>query len=755
MTVAAISAMPVSAEGADAASVVYYSGERLDSDTPYLLIGKAPGAASTTVKASAQDTDSDGTWTLLAQFDAQSGTLTFKSGRDITNNPWEVGMPLKQIDADGDGDASNDKYYGIYANGSLTVELGNYVNLLYLGRQSPSDFGQEGIHIEGDLTVNGMKKGMLRVTANPAGKKNGGLQSYGVYASGTVTLNGGVIDVYETTYNLGYFHLEHNYTTLIKANDISLSGGSLYLRARNNSASLANNKKLYETESGEIYVPDSYEKKWATEFEYAPDSSATDQDRTKGNDGNENFHEGEQENDRYVRLEPAAGYEITIFNNADAPIALSGDAKYLVKSGEGYAASERAGGAYAEYDAGSKTLYILQDTELNVASDSYRTDMASSCIYSDGDLTVSIPEDVTLTLSGQNNGRNKNLRAKGNITICGEGRIKAFACKDYLGTSENSAAIWSDSGNVTIKERINANLYTRELSSGQIAHVIYAGGHSVEIGAYTTVKMGTDLGKLFNDGTDLTVYDTAEAKMAQSAETKTAGAEPKSELIDYNKSDVANMKYLSVAPMPMLLERTEGFDSRGLLPMSRPELELVFNLDIASVPSVSDLSIDNGAEIAGISADGKKLKITLGGVKAGGEYTLKIKNVKNAAGLEYADEYSFKASDGCDVLSVTLNGSECGSVGASNDVCVTLSKADSVPVMNAVVTAVVWEKVNAGEKSVLRLKSASSQQITDITGIQKVNFDGIKADAGNVIRVFVWDSLTGVKSLCRAAEFVG
>ena len=110
MTVAAISAMPVSAEGSDAASVVYYSGERLDSDTPYLLIGKAPGAASTTVKASAQDTDSDGTWTLLAQFDAQKGTLAFRSGRDITNNPWEVGMPLKQIDADGDGDASNDKY---------------------------------------------------------------------------------------------------------------------------------------------------------------------------------------------------------------------------------------------------------------------------------------------------------------------------------------------------------------------------------------------------------------------------------------------------------------------------------------------------------------------------------------------------------------------------------------------------------------------------------------------------------------------
>ena len=753
MTVAAISAMPVSAEGTDTASVVYYSGERLDSDTPYLLIGKAEGAPKTTVKASAQDTDSDGAWTLLAQLDSQTGTLTFKGGRDITSSPWEVGMPLKQIDADGDGDASNDKYYGIYANGSLTIELGNYVNLLYLDRQSPSDFGQEGIHVEGDLTVNGMKKGLLRVTANPAGKKNGGLQSYGVYANGTVTLNGGVIDVYETTYNLGYFHLEQNYTTLIKANEVRLNGGSLYLRARNNSASLAANKKLYETESGEISVPDSYEQKWATEFEYAPDSSATDQDRTKGNDGNADFHETEQENDRYVRLEPAAGYEISIFNNADTPITLKGDARYLVKRGESYATSESAGGAYAEYDAGSKTLYILQDTELSVASNSYRTDMASSCIYSDSDLIVNIPEDVTLNLVGQNNGRNKNIRAKGSITVCGEGRLRAFACKDYLGTSENSAAIWSDSGTVTIEGKINANLYTRELSSGQIAHVIYAGGHSVEIGEYATVTMGTDLGKLFNDGTDLTVYGDAEAKMAQSATTKTAGAEAASELMDYDQSRIAEMKYLSVSPMPMKLERTGGFDSRDLLPLSRPEIELVFNLEIASVPSASDLSVDNGAEIGGISADGNKLKVTLGGLKSGGEYTLKIKNIKNAAGLEYAGEHSFRTSDGCDVLSVTLNGSENGSVGASNDVCVTLSKAGSVSVMNAVVTAVIWEKVNMGEKSVMRLKSAASQQITDITGIHNVNFAGLQADTGNVIQVFVWNGLTGLKALRRAAEF--
>ena len=32
---------------ATAATEVYYSGQKLNSETPYLLIGKAPGAAST------------------------------------------------------------------------------------------------------------------------------------------------------------------------------------------------------------------------------------------------------------------------------------------------------------------------------------------------------------------------------------------------------------------------------------------------------------------------------------------------------------------------------------------------------------------------------------------------------------------------------------------------------------------------------------------------------------------------------------
>lgn len=753
MAAAAVSAIPVRVSAAAAASEMYYSGEKLDSSTPYLLIGKAEGAQSTTVKASASDNGSGGTWSVLAQFDAQAGRLTFKSGRDITTNPWDVGMPLKQIDTNGDGDISNEKYYGIYADGSLTIDLEGYVNLLYLDRQSPKDAAQEGIHVEGDLTINGTQKGMLRVTANPSGKKDGGLQSYGIYSGGTVTLNGGTLDAYETTYNLGYFYLEHNYTTFIKAENVNLNGGSLLLRGRNNSSSKPDNKKLYDIGSGRLSVPDYYEQKWAKEFEYAPETSAKDQDRLKGNDGNTDFHSQEQSDDRYVRFERMSGYEITVLNNANTPVTLSGEMRYLAKSGDGYIASSSANDAYAEYIASEKTLNILKDTELTVVANNMRVDGASPCINSESDLIINIPEDVTLSLNGQNNGRNKNIRAKGDITIRGEGSLKAFACKDYLGTGENSAAIWSDNGDVTIEGKINANLYTRELSQGQIAHVIYAGGNNINIGEYATVTMGTDIGKLFNDGTVLDIYQNAEAKMAASAETKTTGVEPKSELMDYNASNVSEMKYLSIAAMPMKLEKISGFDSRNMLPLSKPEIELTFNLEIAEAPSVQDLSIDNGAKISGISASGRSLKISLSDVKADGEYTLKLKNIKNAAGLEYTEDYSFKVSGGSDVLSIKLNGSESGEVKTNNSVSVTLSKAASVAEMNAVVTVVVWDKATVGGKTVKRLKSAASQNLKNITGTKTADLSGIAAETDDIIEVFVWNSGTGLKVLSKAAEF--
>lgn len=761
MIISVLTAMniTVSADGGGtAAEAVYYCGERLDEDTPYLLAGKPTGASSTILKASETEERTDGEWTLLARFDAGKGTLAFKSGKDVTTDVWAPGFLLKQVDTDGDGDTSDEKYYGIYAKGNLTIDLGDYVNLLYLGRQEPMNYGQEGIHVEGDLTVNGNQKGLLRVTANPAGKQNGGLQSYGIYASGTVTLNGGTLDAYDTTYNLGYFHLEDNKTTYIKASDVKLNGGSLFLRTRNSNkystpdkTALTKNKKLHEIGSEAkdyITVPDSYVEQWAGTLEYDSDNN----NRIKGNDSNKSFTENRADGDFYVKYMP--GKEVVIPSDKldiTDKISLSDERRYLVKNGDEYSSSTSASGAVAEYDTNTKTLTILRDTSLSVGQ---RVDGASFCIKSESDITINILEDATLTLNGANIGRNRDIWASGNITIRGEGSLKAFACKDYLGTGEKSAAIWSDSGDVTIEGSVNARLYTRELSTGQVAHVIYAGGNNINIGAYATVAMGTDIGKLFNEGTALSIYENAEAKMAASAETKTTGPEPKSELIDYNSSSVSEMKYFSVYPMPMKVEKITGFDIRNILPLSRPEIELTFNLPVDTVPSVSDLSIDNGAKISGISSSGRNLKILLSDVKADGEYKLKLKNIKNAAGLEYAEEYDFKVSGGCDVLSIKLNGLESGDVKTSNTVSVALSKADSVSEMNAVVTVVVWDKVTVGEKSVKRLKTAVSQNLKNITGTKIVDFLKIAAETDDIIEVFVWNSGTELKTLTKSAEFV-
>lgn len=723
--------------GGTAAATVYYCGEKLDADTPYLW---SSSDNQKKVKASNSPTPT-GAFKLAATFDSTNGTLTFNSG--VSNlTQWDSCRWMQKVDTDGDGDLSNENYYGIYADGSLTINMESYAQWLFLGDDAPKDAAQEGIHINGDLIINGNEGGTLKVAANPSGNNNAGLMSYGVYAEGRVSINGGLLDVYTNTWARGDYLISNNKTTLLDAEEAVLNGGKLKLRGKGNTC-----ETLYNIRGAgrKIASSNKYDEKWASAGLFTGSALAVD--------ATEEFHSNEQAGDKYVSFELKSGYEIAVFNNTDTPVTLSGEMRYLAKSGDGYIASSNANDAYAEYIASEKTLNILKDTELTVAEGTKRIDGASSCINSESDLIINIPEDVTLSLSGQNNGRNKNIRAKGDITIRGEGSLKAFACKDYLGTGENSAAIWSDNGDVTIEGKINANLYTRELSQGQIAHVIYAGGNNINIGEYATVTMGTDIGKLFNDGTVLDIYQNAEAKMAASAETKTTGAEPKSELIDYNASNVSEMKYLSIAAMPIKLEKISGFDSRNMLPLSKPEIELTFNLEIAEAPSVQDLSIDNGAKISGISVSGRSLKISLSDVKADGEYTLKLKNIKNAAGLEYAEDYSFKVSGGSDVLSIKLNGSESGEVKANNSVSVTLSKAASVTEMNAVVTVVVWDKVTVGGKTVKRLKSAASQNLKNITGTKTADFSGIAAETDDIIEVFVWNSGTGLKVLSKAAEF--
>lgn len=587
----------VSADEAGAstkATYVYYSGQKLDSATPYLLMGKAADATSTTVKASETDNDSDGEWYVLAQFDAQTGTLTFKKGNDITTNPWGLGFQLKQIDTNDDGDTSNEKYYGIYANGNLTVDLGSYVNLLYLERQLPKDFGQEGIHVEGDLTVNGTQKGMLRVTANPAGKQNGSLQSYGVYASGNVILNGGIIDVYETTWHLDSnpFYLHQNYTTLIKANDVKLNGGSLYLRARNNSASLATNKKLHDIgaeNTDAINVPDSYNQQWASQFEYAADRTdgGTDQDRIKGNDGNTTFSTSKTDGDVYVKYAPIdKGFRIKVMGQE-----LGGDKKYLhIGENKNVTVSDVSEDASAEYDITkdsegtiTKELKFLKDTSLsyNVTPSSgnakyYVIESDSDLIVNTNGKTVSLAGNAT-DWNGWNITRGACVRADGNVTLNGGGALNANLGTKYAteaSSADKSATSVIYSGSKITIDDITATLWLgdeRDSSTGSTTpqsnilyapQVVFTDNANVKM-AKNQVPGGATPGYLIG-GADaaakVIIPNTADAFVGDSKSQWGQAVKASDKLYDYTYDNMKTSTYMEVSTA----DKTVAVTSIGL-----------------------------------------------------------------------------------------------------------------------------------------------------------------------------------------------
>ena len=494
------------------ATEVWYCGAKLDATNKYLMTGSI-SYDEASVKACSESSGSGLTKEkLLAEFDAKTGTLTFKGDRNIIASNWNPGVYLKQIDTNGDNNTSDEKYYGIYAKGNLTIELGSYVNLLYLARQQPTDYGQEGIHVEGDLIVNGNENGMLRVTANPAGKNNGGLLSYGVNVTGTVTLNGGIIDVYETTWNMGSgFYLDQNYTKLIKANDVKLNGGSLYLRARKTN-SPATNKTLHEIGTNNedtINVPAAYKQEWASEFEYAPNRTdgSTNYDRNKGNDGNTKFNSSRQTGDMYVKYTPMNGFKIKVMGQE-----LGGDEKYLhVSTGSGNktVATVNADSteAAAEYNITknadgtlTKELKFLKNTSLF-----YQSNTIASVIESDSDLDVNLNNfNVKLQSAAEYKDgvswpylRAVCIFTVGDLTVDGGGNLVGLIGGDAIEDKENasdrfaSAVIYSG-GELKFGD-VDATLFIAKERNGAKSaqypqsNVIYA--DKLTVGTDTSLKL--------------------------------------------------------------------------------------------------------------------------------------------------------------------------------------------------------------------------------------------------------------------------
>lgn len=216
------------------ASEVNYCGQILNASTPYLVSWVVHGDGFK-VEARADATLASGE-AVLAQFDAATGTLAFKSGVTYTTEEngyapdfaWNTyAVTLKHDDGN---------YYGIRANGDLTIDLGTYNNFIHQGWNEFFTGDLYGIYTEGNLTVRG--EGSLKIPATFAqnlDEANGDADanehnSYGIYTKGDVTLESGTLTIYSDTYQRWEIGSKANSTAVYADGSIYLSGTDVKLR---------------------------------------------------------------------------------------------------------------------------------------------------------------------------------------------------------------------------------------------------------------------------------------------------------------------------------------------------------------------------------------------------------------------------------------------------------------------------------------------------------------------------------------------
>ena len=223
----------VSAEGTPATEVIY-CGLTLNAQTPYLVAKYSlkEGFQTRVLGTEADMTDAE---YVLAQFDAQSGTLSYKNGMALTtveegyepDFAWGTYMDVAQIGND---------YYGIKANGDLTIDLGGYNNFIYCNWHIIYTSNLYGIYADGDVTIKG--DGYLKLPATLAmnmDETNGDANavphySYGIYATGDVNLSGGDVMIYSKNTNKWGSGSKANSIGVHAGGTINLSGTTFKFR---------------------------------------------------------------------------------------------------------------------------------------------------------------------------------------------------------------------------------------------------------------------------------------------------------------------------------------------------------------------------------------------------------------------------------------------------------------------------------------------------------------------------------------------
>ena len=204
-----------------------------------------------------------------------------------------------------------------------------------------------------------------------------------------------------------------------------------------------------------------------------------------------------------------------------------------------------------------------------------------------------------------------------------------------------------------------------------------------------------------------------------------------------------------------VLDDTKGLNgisdltSAGEIDMAKKYITLNLGENIARV-DLSKITIDNGATVRAAeidSTDSKKLKITFDGLKLSADYKISVAGIVNPLGIEYSQVFSLRTSAGLDVDYANIK-LENGTDGKMK-VTVPVTKAAGVTetVKPAIIVSVYDE--SAENEPMLKKSYVKEEEVTTQTSIE---IAGIDVEAGDKVRVFVWDGFTTMIPLTQRVD---
>ena len=219
------------------ATEVIYAGEVLNAEKPYLISWVVTGQGLQ-IEARSSEVLGDGE-TLLAEFDPETGTLTYKGGMGLATetNGYEADFGWNTYK---DAVLIDGAYYGIKANGDLTISLNGKNNFINMNWNKLFTGNLYGIYADGDVTITG--DGYLKLPATLAmnldeTKGDANAQphySYGIYAKGDVKLEDGTVMIYSRNYASTKSGSNANSVGIYAGRYIYLNGTKLKFRYEEN-----------------------------------------------------------------------------------------------------------------------------------------------------------------------------------------------------------------------------------------------------------------------------------------------------------------------------------------------------------------------------------------------------------------------------------------------------------------------------------------------------------------------------------------